>query len=68
MLKENVGRIDGWVRIIAGLVVITIGLILGSWWGLVGFVLILTAVAGRCPIYSLVGFSSVQRRGDHTVM
>lgn len=61
MDKHNVGTIDGWIRIIGGLTVIAFGVLVGSWWGALGLLLLATALAGRCPIYSMTGISTVRK-------
>lgn len=57
-MKSNVGQIDKVIRVFAGIMVLALGLILGSWWGLIGLVLLATGLAGRCPLYTLFGFST----------
>ena len=57
-MKTNVGTIDRTIRIIAGLAGIAVGLYFKSWWGVIGFIPLLTAVIGWCPAYSLLGISS----------
>jgi hypothetical protein len=64
MYKQNVGRLDAWIRLIGGLAIITMGLIMGSWWGALGIVLVVTSLMGRCPIYSVLGFSTRGKRRD----
>ncbi len=58
MLKCNVGKIERVIRVFAGLIILGLGLFFGSWWGLVGFIPILTAVIAWCPLYALIGFST----------
>ncbi|WP_137125837.1 DUF2892 domain-containing protein [Roseomonas sp. HF4] len=52
----NVGGVDRGLRIVAGLVILALGLAgpLG-WWGLVGLVPLATGVFRFCPAYSLLG-------------
>ncbi|GAA0579036.1 hypothetical protein GCM10009416_16880 [Craurococcus roseus] len=58
-MTRNVGNIDKWLRIAAGVVLLTLGLFgpLG-WWGLVGLVPLATGLAGSCPVYGLLGLST----------
>ncbi len=58
MMKCNVGKADRILRIILGIVIIAVGLYYGSWWGVIGVILLITAVVSWCPIYRLLGFSS----------
>jgi hypothetical protein len=57
-MTVNVGGFDKILRIIAGLVVIVLGIIYGSWWGLAGVVLLGTGLLNYCPVYSLIKFST----------
>jgi hypothetical protein len=52
----NVGGVDRGLRIVAGLVILALGLAgpLG-WWGLVGLVPLATGVFRFCPAYGLLG-------------
>lgn len=60
-MKKNIGAIDRRVRIILGLTILAIGLVLGSWWGLVGLVLLATAAVRWCPLYLPLGLSTAER-------
>ena len=62
-MPRNVGDIDKWLRIIAGLLILGLGAFgpLG-WWGLLGIVPLATGVMGSCPAYSLMGMNTCQRR------
>lgn len=57
-MQRNVGNIDRVIRLVAGLVVILLGLYFGSWWGLIGLVLLATAAIGWCPLYVPLGLST----------
>ncbi len=57
-MKANVGSNDKVVRIVAGLAIIGIGLVLKSWWGLVGIFPLVTAFVSFCPLYALIGIST----------
>ena len=47
----NVGDTDRMVRILAGLLIIGIGLATSSWWGIIGLVPVFTGVTAWCPAY-----------------
>jgi hypothetical protein len=53
-VKANVGGIDRTLRIVVGLALLALLFILegnARWWGLVGFVPLITGLAGWCPAY-----------------
>ena len=62
MGRLNVGNLDRALRILVGLALIglaasgTIGL-----WGYLGIVPLLTGVAARCPLYSVLGVTTTSR-------
>lgn len=60
-LNTNIGTLDRVVRISAGLLLLTsVFLLQGNirWFGLVGLVPLITAFAGWCPAYTLLGIST----------
>lgn len=63
-MTQNVGTIDRFVRGIAGAVLLlawVLGWFTGIWaivLGIVGIVLVLTALVGFCPLYRLFGMST----------
>jgi hypothetical protein len=60
-MTPNVGSTDKLVRVIVGLMLLTWALLgQGSlrWLGLIGVVPLLTALAGYCPLYTLVGMKT----------
>ena len=60
MLK-NVGSIDRNIRIVLGIAIIIAGVLLNSWWGVIGIVPLLTAGLNFCPLYSLIGVSTSKK-------
>jgi len=71
-MSRNVGRIDQYVRIVAGLALVAFafqdGLSIQGWhWlGLAGFVMLLTAFLRVCPAYSVLGITTCDRRVEGT--
>lgn len=63
MLKINVGGIDRIVRVVAGVVLISLAAagIVGTW-GYIGIAPLLTGVFRFCPAYALGGFSSCEQQ------
>ncbi|MEH6822350.1 MAG: DUF2892 domain-containing protein [Motiliproteus sp.] len=58
-MEKNVGTIDKSLRIIAGIVMLSL-VFVGpqSPWGWIGVVPLLTALIGWCPAYKLLGLST----------
>jgi hypothetical protein len=61
-MRQNVGTIDRTIRAIVGLVIIGAGVMYSSWWGVVGAVLLLTALVGWCPPYTLLGINTAKAK------
>lgn len=61
-MKVNVGTSDRIIRGVIGAVIIAAGVYYQSWWGLIGVVLIATALIRFCPIYFPFGLSSIKRK------
>ena len=59
MFANNVGTVDRMIRVAVGIAALSL-IFVGprTWWGLVGLVPLVTAAAGTCPLYSLIGVSS----------
>lgn len=59
-MSSNVGTVDRALRIAvgAGLILATLFGLVGVW-GWIGVVPLVTALAGYCPLYRIVKFSSV---------
>lgn len=60
-MKANVGGIDKVLRIVVGVVLLSlIFLVEGAarWWGLLGLIPLGTGVFGLCPLYALFGLST----------
>lgn len=64
-MDSNVGGIDRVLRIVAGLVILALGLVgpLG-WWGLIGLVPLATGVMRFCPAYTLLGIRTCPPGGS----
>jgi len=54
-MKKNIGRTDKYIRIIGGVVILLLGIYFRSWLGLLGFIPLVLAFMGWCPIYTLLG-------------
>ena len=58
-MKKNVGKLDRGIRILLGLVILSL-VFVGpkSLWGLVGLLPLITGLVGWCPPYHLLGIST----------
>ena len=57
-MKVNVGGIDRILRIVAGLVLLSLVWIVPTNWGWIGIVPLATGLIGTCPAYSIFGLST----------
>lgn len=60
-MTQNVGAADRAVRIAIGILLLVAAAVLQSparWFGLIGFIPLLTGMFGSCPLYSLFGFNT----------
>jgi len=58
---KNIGNTDKIIRIIIGLVLLSLLFLLNGntrYWGLIGLIPLITAFAGFCPSYVLFGIST----------
>ena len=58
----NVGFIDQLLRVLLGLAIFGLGLVFGSWLGVIGVIPVFTAVFGFCPLYVPLGFNTGCKR------
>jgi hypothetical protein len=63
-MKTNIGSLDRLVRIIVGLALLGAGYYFKSWFGLIGFVPLLTATLRFCPAYLPFGLNTCSRDKD----
>jgi len=58
-MSRNEGTVDRILRIVFGLALLSL-VFIGpkTMWGLVGLVPLLTGLAGYCPLYRVLGFST----------
>jgi hypothetical protein len=66
VMKANIGTVDRVVRVIAGLVIIGVGVAYRSWWGLIGLLPLLTAAIRYCPAYVPFGIRTCPRDAEKT--
>ncbi|MDO6459932.1 DUF2892 domain-containing protein [Granulosicoccaceae sp. 1_MG-2023] len=65
MFKNNVGGADKIIRIVVGLVLLSL-IFIGpkTLWGLIGIIPLATGLMGTCPLYSIFGISSCPASKD----
>ena len=64
-MKPNVGGIDKWLRIAAGIALLSLLWLMegdARWWGLIGLIPIVTAMLNFCPAYTLLGMNTCPMR------
>jgi len=61
-MKKNIGSTDRTIRFVGGAVIVLAGLILKSWWGLIGILPLTTAAISYCPLYALLGWSTIRAK------
>jgi hypothetical protein len=60
-MKRNVGSTDRILRLLVGIGIAIVGVIFESYWGLVGVVLMATAIFSLCPIYLMLGIRTTKK-------
>ena len=66
-MKKNVGNVDRWVRIVLGVVLLTLIVFIQSdwrWLGLIGLVPLITELTNFCPLYTLFGINTNHKKAD----
>lgn len=61
-MTHNIGTVDRIIRIVAGLAILSLIFIVegkARWFGLFGLLPLTTAFVRWCPVYSIIGVSSV---------
>lgn len=64
-MKCNVGGIDKIIRIIVGVVILVLGFVYASWWGLIGLIPLFTGLTGRCMLYVPFGISTCKTESEN---
>lgn len=64
-MSRNEGTLDRTLRIIAGLVLLSL-VFIGpqTMWGLIGIVPLATGLIGSCPVYSIFGISTCKIKAE----
>ena len=64
-MECNVGKTDRKIRIALGITILALGMIFGSWWGLIGLIPLVTGAVQWCPLYAPLHMSTCRRRVAH---
>ncbi|MDB4575934.1 DUF2892 domain-containing protein [bacterium] len=58
LFKNNVGKIDRIIRVVVGIILVgNVFYALHHPIGWLGVILIVTGIAGKCPLYSIIGIN-----------
>lgn len=57
-MQTNVGNADRTLRLVAGVVIIALGVFYQSWWGAIGLIPLFTGTTRWCPAYLPFGIST----------
>ena len=62
-MTQNVGNIDRTLRIVVGLILLSL-IFVGpqTWWGLIGGIPLTTAFMRNCPAYSILGVNTCEKK------
>jgi hypothetical protein len=63
-MKTNMGKTDRTFRMLLSIVIAFAGYYYKSWWGLVALVPLVTAFTGNCPLYSLLGINTCEKKSE----
>lgn len=64
-MGTNVGHLDRILRIVVGLAILVYGYMMGSWWGLIGLIPLITGLIKWCPVYTLIGASTCKKEDEN---
>lgn len=63
-MNANVGGMDKKARMAAGAIILALGAVYQSWWGLVGLIPLGTALINFCPLYPILGISTAKKSDE----
>ncbi len=61
-MKQNIGDADRAIRIVVGVAIFVLGIVLHSWWGLVGLLPIATGLIRFCGLYPILGINTCRMK------
>lgn len=57
-MKKNIGKTERTIRFVLGFIIIIVGILAKSWWGLIGLIPLATAGISFCPLWAVLGIST----------
>lgn len=63
-METNVGNADRALRLVAGALIIALGVYFKTWWGLMGIVPLFTGTVSWYPAYLPFGISTQRKASD----
>jgi hypothetical protein len=60
-MNKNVGNIERAIRLGVGVAILGAGYYYHSMWGIIGFIPVLTAFLGWCPLYIPLGINTCKK-------
>lgn len=63
-MKQNVGKLDRWIRIVLGVALLSLLVFLNGsirWIGLIGLIPLITGILNFCPIYALLHINTKEK-------
>jgi hypothetical protein len=60
-MKKNMGSLDKNLRLVVGIVILLVGYLYSSWWGLIGLIPIITSLTSFCPAYLPFNMSTMKK-------
>lgn len=60
-MEENVGTIDRGLRFLLSLCIFILGAAYQTWFGLLGFIPLITSIMKWCPLYSIFKINSCKK-------
>jgi hypothetical protein len=60
-MKKNMGSADKNLRMAVGIIILIVGYLNDSWWGLIGLVPLLTSFFSFCPMYLPLKFNTLKK-------
>jgi len=57
-MKKNIGKTERTIRFVLGFIIIIVGILAKSWWGLIGLIPLVTAGISFCPLWAVLGIST----------